>query len=388
VDILIAGVTARGLAESAVRSGLGHRIIAVDHFGDFDLQRLCEYRSIKRDLGLPYDVRHLMTASRDLSFDAVAYTANLENHPSALEALRRGRPILGNSPAVLSSVRDPGRFFQFLEGSGIAAPRVAFTSEACEIEPETTWLRKPQRGGGGHGIAVHARGDCLERDAYLQERLDGIPCGAAFVADGRNARLLGISEQLIGRKEFGVGGFRYCGSIVGPMEPRHVDWRDLIDRVEQIVGAIAREFRLVGVNGMDFVLKNGIPYPLEINPRYTASMELVERACGINLFEAHLAACQEKLSSDDLAAGSGEGFLGKAILFATDTLVFHRPQWWFDRGARDLPCEGDRIEPGRPICTVFSRGTSREECYKGLVETAAAVYCTQQGDDPPRESGS
>jgi len=41
VDILIVGVSVRGLAESAVRSGLGHRIVAVDHFGDFDLQYIC-----------------------------------------------------------------------------------------------------------------------------------------------------------------------------------------------------------------------------------------------------------------------------------------------------------------------------------------------------------
>jgi predicted ATP-grasp superfamily ATP-dependent carboligase len=382
VDILIAGVSVRGFAESAVQSGLGHRILAVDHFGDFDLQRLCEHRSIKRGLGLSYDVRHLITACRDLRFDAMAYTANLENHPSAVEALRRAKPVLGNSPSVLSSVRDPALFFGFLARSSIAAPKVAFSLEALEIEPDTTWLRKPLRSGGGHGIAFHVPSDRLGEDVYLQEHLDGLPCAAAFVADGRNAHLLGVSEQLIGRKEFGAGGFRYCGSIIGRVETGRVAWRDLIDRVEQIVGAIAREFHLVGVNGMDFVLRNGVPYPLEVNPRYTASMELVERACGISIFDAHLTACQGTLPAFDLVPRSGTGFFGKAILFATDVLVFHHPQRWFERGARDLPCEGDRIGAGRPICTVFSRGSSREECYDGLVEAAAAVYRTL------RESGS
>ncbi len=95
MDILIVGVSARGLAESAVRSGLGHRIVAVDYFGDFDLQLLCENRSIKRDLGLPYDVRHLITASRDLTFDALAYVANLENHPSAVEMLASRKNVIG-----------------------------------------------------------------------------------------------------------------------------------------------------------------------------------------------------------------------------------------------------------------------------------------------------
>ena len=381
------GVSVRGLAESAVRSGLGHRIVAVDHFGDFDLRLLCEHHSIKRDLGLSYDVRHLMTACHDLTFDTVAYTANLENHPSAVEALRRGKPVLGNSASVLSSVRNPARVFDFLARSGIPAPEIAFSSKVLELEPDTTWLRKPVRSGGGHGIAVHTPGDRLERDAFLQEHLDGLPCGAVFVADGRDARLLGISEQLIGQKEFGVGGFRYCGSILGPVGAGQVAWGDLIGRVEQIVGAIAREFHLVGVNGMDFILKSGIAYPLEINPRYTASMELVERAYGINIFEAHLIACQGRLPPFDLVPQSTAGFFGKAILFAPDGFVFHHPQWWFDHGARDLPCEGERVGAGRPICTVFSRGGSRRECHDGLIEAAAEMYRTAREKDPPREDG-
>ncbi|HZY31945.1 MAG TPA: ATP-grasp domain-containing protein, partial [Candidatus Methylomirabilis sp.] len=321
----------------------------------------------------------------DLTFDAVAYTANLENHPSAVEALRRGKPVLGNSVSVLSSVRNPVRFFDFLARSGIPAPRIAFSSKVLELEPAAEWLRKPVRSGGGHGIGFHAPGDRLGRDAYLQEHLDGLSCGAVFVADGRDARLLGISEQLIGHKECGAEAFRYCGSILGPVGPGQVAWGHFIDRVEQIVGAIAREFHLVGVNGMDFILRNGLAYPLEINPRYTASMELVEQAFDINIFEAHVAACQGRLPLFDLVSQSGAGFFGKAVLFAPDGLVFHDPQWWFDRGARDLPCEGERIGAGRPICTVFSRGRSRGECYDGLIEAAVAMYRAAWEKDPTRE---
>lgn len=383
MDILIVGVSVRGLVESAVRSRLGHRIVAVDHFGDFDLRLLCENRSIKKDLGLPYDVRHLVTASRDLTFDAVAYGANLENHPSELEALRRGKPVLGNSASVLSSVRDPGRFFDLLARSGIPAPRNAFSSRAQELAPHIRWLHKPVRSGGGHGITVHAPGDRLERDAFLQEYLEGMPCSAAFVTDRRDARLLGISEQLIGQKEFGTGGFRYCGSILGPVVAGEVAWDDLIGRVEQIVGSITRQFQLVGVNGMDFILRSGTVYPLEINPRYTASMELVERAYGINIFGSHLAACQGRLPAFDLKAQASAGFFGKAILFASRGSVFRNPQWWFDYGARDLPFEGERIGVGRPICTVFSEGHSRGECYDGLVQAGAAIHRAAQEEKVP-----
>jgi len=57
--------------------------------------------------------------------------------------------------------------------------------------------------------------------------------------------------------------------------------------------AVCEEFSLVGVNGIDFVATRGIPYAIEVNPRWCASMELVERAFGLSVFGAHAAACRD-----------------------------------------------------------------------------------------------
>ena len=46
----------------------------------------------------------------------------------------------------------------------------------------------------------------------------------------------------------------------------------------RLAAVAAAEFHLVGVNGIDFIERSGVPYPIEINPRWSASMELVERA--------------------------------------------------------------------------------------------------------------
>ncbi|HWR20477.1 MAG TPA: ATP-grasp domain-containing protein [Verrucomicrobiae bacterium] len=373
MDILIAGVSARGLVESAVRSGLPHRIVAVDYFGDFDLGLLCTHRSIKKDLNLPYDAHHLIPASSGLAWGALAYVANLENYPSVVETIAGGKPILGNSPAVLASVRDPARFFECLARAGIPAPKIAFGSKPLNLDADIRWLRKPLRSGGGHGIAVHLPGDRLEADFFLQEYLDGLPCGAVFAADGRDACLLGISEQLVGRTEFGVDGFRYCGSILGPVVAGQAEWGDLVGSIRQIVRAITREFHLVGVNGIDFILKGQTVYPIEINPRYTASMELVEWAYGLNIFKIHLDAFQGRLPDFDLLAHPDTGCFGKAILFASGTLIFHDPQWWFGQGARDLPLAEEQIAQGKPLCTVFSRGQSRSECFDRLTRIAAEI---------------
>jgi predicted ATP-grasp superfamily ATP-dependent carboligase len=194
-----------------------------------------------------------------------------------------------------------------------------------------------------------------------------------FAADGWDACLLGISEQLVGRDEFGADGFRYCGSVLGPIGAKHTEWTNLVNSVGQIVRAITREFHLVGVNGIDFILKGKTVYPLEVNPRYTASMELVEWAYGLNIFRTHLDACHGRLPDLDLFAYPDAGYFGKAVRFASRTLIFHDPQWWFDRGVRDLPFEGEQIAQGKPVCTVFSRGRSRSECCDRLTRAAAEI---------------
>ena len=42
-------------------------------------------------------------------------------------------------------------------------------------------------------------------------------------------------------------------------------------------------FGLAGWFGVDFILRDGIPWPVEINPRYTASVEIHELASGRSL---------------------------------------------------------------------------------------------------------
>jgi predicted ATP-grasp superfamily ATP-dependent carboligase len=117
-------------------------------------------------------------------------------------------------------------------------------------------------------------------------------------------------------------------------------------------------------------------------------MELVERAYDINIFDAHLAAYQGRLPGFDLAAQAAPDFLGKAILFATDDLVFKGSWSSYERGARDLPHDGEHIDRGKPVCTVFSRGRTRPECYNGLRKAAAEVQGSTRHDAKPVEQRS
>ena len=80
---------------------------------------------------------------------------------------------------------------------------------------------------------------------------------------------------------------------------------------------------MVGVNGIDFVARDASLYAIEVNPRWSASMELVERAYGLSMFGAHAAACTAgALPAFDLArARRRAGAIGKAVVFARRDVV-------------------------------------------------------------------
>ena len=89
MKILIVGVSVRAMAASAV--GSGYPVLALDAFGDQDLKSIAESYGLHRDFHMRYGPEALYRASRGLSYDAVAYTSNLENHPGIIKRIAGGR---------------------------------------------------------------------------------------------------------------------------------------------------------------------------------------------------------------------------------------------------------------------------------------------------------
>src|SRR5215210_6039641 len=93
------------LAELAV--GDGHDVVALDRFGDLDLQALCPSVSSLRDLGGRGGMAELVDAAEGIAADRVVYGAGLENRPDLVARLAVGRALLGCGPETLRRVRDP-----------------------------------------------------------------------------------------------------------------------------------------------------------------------------------------------------------------------------------------------------------------------------------------
>jgi uncharacterized protein len=307
--LLLAGVSVRAFAQSAVAAG--YRVTAVDAYGDLDLRAIAEVIVVPA----PYTAMAAAQAAQAVSCDVVAYTSNFENYPAALAVLTEGRTLLGNAAPVVERVREPG----VLPGS----PRIATCPPVSG-----DWLLKPRASGGGHGIKAWRAGDPIPRGMYLQERVEGVPGSVLFDGD----TVIGTTRQIIGDPAFGGSGFKYCGNVL-------VDTRNDI-----------APLGLRGVYGIDFIERDGVAVPIEVNPRYTAAMELVGRRGSV-------------------------GTVGKAIVYARRAVTVGETRDWLgDDTVADIPMPGTRVRRGQPICTVFADGRDFETCYTGLVARAERVY--------------
>ena len=365
--ILLVSVSARMLAELAV--GAGHDVVALDRFGDLDLQRLCPSVSVLRDLGGRGGMAALVDAAEQIPAPSVMYGAGLENHPALVARLASGRSLLGCSPETLERVRDPAVLGASLHAGGLAFPPTFGAADAPRAEARSRrWLRKPVRGGGGRGIREW-RGGTLRGEVVVQERVSGLACSAAAVADGRSATVLGLSEQLIGHRGLGARGYAWCGNLVPP-RLGEAQRRALVDAARAICAHLARAFGLRGLFGVDLVWDGERAWVVEVNPRATGSLECVEAAHGVGVFHAHLEGCAGRLPSG--APGPGRA-VGKAILFAARDGLVGDTRGWRARGIRDVPHPGERIAAGHPICTLVSVQESPDTVLADLEARAAAL---------------
>jgi predicted ATP-grasp superfamily ATP-dependent carboligase len=116
---------------------------------------------------------------------------------------------------------------------------------------------------------------------------------------------------------------------------------------------------------------------VEVNPRWSASLELVEQRFGLSIFGAHADSCaRDTLPSFDFAdASRGVGAAGKAIIFARHASVIGDTRAWLgDATVRDVPRPGERIDAGQPVCTVFAAAPDARRCYEALVQRSERLY--------------
>jgi uncharacterized protein len=377
VKILVVGISVRAMVESAV--GSQYSVTALDAFGDQDLRAIAETRSLRHDFGVPYSANALYEFSRQLGSDVMAYTSNLENHPETLERFAGDRCIIGNSPQALRSIRHWPSLFPRLRQAGFGVPETMFPDSEQNFDAGQKWLLKPIMSGGGNRISYfHGQGWPRDR-MMLQQYISGKACSASFVSNGIESVILGVTEQLIGVREFGAHGFRYCGNILPLPEILDADsGGTILKQVRRAAEFLTREYRLTGVNGFDFILDRGKVWLTEVNPRYSASMELIECAYRLPIFHLHMqAALESRVPEFKLESLlNGAQFFGKSIMFCEKKSTAPDLR---TLGFKDIPAPGEILHEGSPVCTLLSSRSSYQETMADLISQAemlkGMIYC-------------
>ncbi len=359
--VAIVGASVRAAAFSTLREGL--LPVGIDLFADWDLvRRVTAIRVSEYPDGFAAAL-----AGQDV--EGWFYTGGLENHPELVDRMAAFRPLWGNAGATLRAVRDPFQCARAWNEVGVACP--ALTRSPQRISADGSWLEKPLHGSGGAGIRVwrEAARDVAGLGKYFQKHVPGMPCSAVFVGAQGRCVLLGATWQLVGTAWTGAGKFCYAGSI-GPIEPR----AELDDQWQRIGGAIAQQFQLAGLFGVDGVLDGGELWPIEVNPRYPASVEVLERALGLHAVGMHVDACRRGRLPAAVPRTSTR-WCGKAVHYASaDVLVAREFEafaaeeatCWPWPNLADVPHPGTWIRRTRPVATVLAEAPD-EESLRGLL---------------------
>jgi len=309
------------------------------------------------------------------------YTGGLENHPRVIETLAATRPLAGCGAAAVARVRDPVMLGDIARRAGLPLPDTRPTPAGLPLDG--SWLLKPLASAGGRGIRRWLGDAPSGHDAgasIWQRHVPGTAWAASYLLTPAAPRLIGASRQLVGRRWCHAGGFAWCGAVDVPPEslPSLVLGRLLA------FGAALAAAGLVGLVGVDLVVdRRGAAHVLEVNPRPTASMELVERATGLPLVPAHLAACglAAPVTPPDLPRS---GTWSKAVLFAAGDVDIDEQRLAGMAAAAgsavgpwpllaDVPASPQVIRAGRPICTLFAHGMSPRRSLARLRRRTAAV---------------
>ncbi len=412
--VTLIGASVRAAAQSAALAGL--QVIGADQFGDRDCRAACKDFVLLRE---PSD-GHITFTARDFVAETLSQSSPWPPHLLVVGGFAQDCQTLDHAGFAASpELIQPAFLAQLASDVGMQFP-TTFSADrqsrphapARTPDPpqpaSARWLWKDLSSCGGldvrwanppdAGIPFNNPAPRRSGHPVYQRWIAGKRFGVSYLSDGNTVVRLGTCRSLHTKKA--AGPFVYSGSY-GPVSLTAPQNRQL----DQLGETLVANTQLSGLFGIDVIIDaQSKLWLLEINPRWTASSELIERdlirrgvlrdresligaACKI-----HFPTLNPRLSLPsvaDLNARIGQSVchhppLLKQVIFATrsgkldcdallrlctDSITFH-----------DIPSSETPIVAGHPLCSLIGSGDWRSSCppwpdLRTVVRAAQAAVC-------------
>ncbi|KKC25883.1 carbamoyl-phosphate synthase large subunit [Sphingomonas sp. SRS2] len=201
-----------------------------------------------------------------------------------------GIPILGTSPDAIDLAEDRERFADLVGKLGLHQPRNGIArsrEEALAVAERVGYpvLMRPSYVLGGRAMeivedpaqleqyittAVQVSGDSpVLIDQYLR---DAIEVDVDALCDGDDVVVAGVLQHI---EEAGV----HSGDSACSLPPYSLP-REIIEEIERQTDALARALSVRGLMNIQFAVKDGTVYLIEVNPRASRTVPFVAKAIG------------------------------------------------------------------------------------------------------------
>jgi uncharacterized protein len=373
--VYVVGTSGRSAAESVRQAGF--RAIVVDLYADRDSGEACDVLQIEK---YPDSI---VSQLKNVDSGIVLLAGGMENRLDLVVALGQYHRVLGPNVEQIKRFRDHEYLMWSINQStrsGVLRFPETIRSQR-DVNPEYEWLCKSYFGCGGFHIerlSNDRSATLIKDDYYFQREVAGRSVGTVFLCERSKVQLIGATaaittamhESLLGSQP-ALPPMAYRGSY-GTIELTSL----VQDAMCRWAHLLTRDLDFTGIIQADWIVDGNAAWLLEINPRWTASMEIIEWALDCNLFliQASLddelkPMLTEPIAIPNLTASTKT--LYKAIQYANSPFIVSEEQSnevfaskfnRFNRmnsscsnrgGWSDIPTAGTAIAIGQPIASYF-----------------------------------
>ena len=373
---VFATLSGRGVVCSSQK--FGYKLGVMDVFGDKDcLMAAAFWRNIATcfpgQTGI--DSKKFLNSLlvfKNHGFKGLVIGSGFEGKYDALRQANEILPLYANSLSVFKYSENPVLFFETLKILKVPFPQVNLSANSFEsLGPD--WMLKDLGSSGGLGIKKQS-GRKSKISEYFQKQLSGTVVSLSFFADGQNVIPLGYSKP-VATKQSNLP-FVFYG-LDGPIE--------LDDSVDQealkISKLIVHKFKLRGFNGIDFLVSDKSVYFLDLNPRITASFEILQESHSFCFFEKHIQLTHDipnnTYTPQSFPAMKKKLISGFRVIYAeSDFYMNERCQesLFNNKFLTNIPNRKYFFKKYEPVCSVFLRSNSISELQRALDDRVDFVY--------------